>query len=196
MLKSAVCIFLTFSFVFCSISSSAYQKKVHILIGDVEGAKKSHFDNMEMISFWFRERGIGVVTHFSAVESDLEEVLRHYSTVGVIWIGHSDPSGGVLGADGRGIPKSSFLDISPSVATIMFISCCAESVVLPYYRIREGRPEIDLLYIDAPKTGGVIYFEKHMMAFFRRESLWGEMLSSIENHQWRSPSCRINLSEW
>ncbi|MBK7845373.1 MAG: hypothetical protein IPJ71_17135 [Bdellovibrionales bacterium] len=196
MLKSAVCIFLTFSFVFCSIYSSAYQKKVHILIGDVEGAKKSHFDNMEMISFWFRERHIGVVTHFSAVESDLEEVLRHYSTVGVVWIGHSDPLGGVLGADGRKIPKSSFFDISPSVATIMFISCCAESVVLPHYRIRESRPEIDLLFFNAPETGGVIYFQKHMKAFFGRERLWSELLSSIENHQWRSPSCRETINEF
>ncbi|MBK9038787.1 MAG: hypothetical protein IPL83_06475 [Bdellovibrionales bacterium] len=59
-----------------------------------------------------------MVTHFAAVERDLEEVLRHPYTAGIIWIGHSDPLGGVLDANGRKIPKSTFNNISRSVATM------------------------------------------------------------------------------
>lgn len=193
MLKSAVYVYLIVSFVFYSVSSSAFSKKIHILIGNVDGAKVAHFDDMELISFWFKERGIGVVTHFAAVESDLEEVLLQKSTVGVIWIGHSSPHGGVLGADGNIISKSMFTNMSPSIAAITFVSCCAKSDVLPFYRNGEDRPEIDVFYFDAPETGGVIYFDMHMRAFFRREGIWSELLSSINDHQPRLPSCRQNL---
>lgn len=195
--KLAIHLYLPALFVFCSGSSSALSKKVHILIGDVGGAKVSHFDKMENISFWFRQRGIGMVTHFSAVERDLEEVLRHPSTAGVIWIGHSDPVGGVLDADGRKISKSMFIDISPSVAAILFISCRAKSVVLPYYGVRENHPEIAVWWFDAPETNGIIYFEKHLKAFFRTENVWEELLSSITSHNLRlSRSCRASLNEY
>ncbi len=201
MLKSLICIYLTVFVVFCSVSSSAssdLSKKVHILIGDVDGAKITQFDKIELISFWFRQRGIGVVTHFAAVERDLEEVLRHPYTAGIIWIGHSDPLGGVLDANGRKIPKSTFNNISRSVATMFFVSCCAKSVVFPFYGIRQERPEIDLYSFDAAETNGVIYFEKHMKAFFRTENaIWEELVSSINSHQLRlSRSCRASINEY
>lgn len=201
MLKSLICIYLTVLLVFYSVSSSAssdLSKKVHILIGDVDGARISQFKEIGGVSFWFRQRGIGVVTHFAAVERDLEEVLRHPSTAGIVWVGHSHPLGGILDANGRKIPKSTFKDISRSVATMFFVSCCAKSVVFPFYGIRQERPEIDLWSFDAPETGGVISFEKHMRAFFRSESIWDELLSSINDHHLRVRGCReiINENAW
>lgn len=75
--KSAIHLYLPALFVFCSGSSSALSKKVHILIGDVGGAKIFHFDKIENIFFWFTERGVGLVANFSEVERDLEGVRRH-----------------------------------------------------------------------------------------------------------------------
>jgi hypothetical protein len=119
-------------------------KKIYIMAGNLEGARRGEAYSANDLANLFRKDGYVPIMNPNATADALAEAIRDPSAEAIIWMGHSHTRGGISDTNGEIIPKEVFQTPGQAFFPLFVpISCNAKTCVIEHYSL-EGKPHLTL----------------------------------------------------